>query len=88
MRAPAVKTSFWAKTTAVGLAARLYRNRTVFRLNGHVLKKIAMLLIVGFAVYYLLTAPAGAADAVRNAFGAVIDGFGQVNVFVNNLFSS
>lgn len=47
-----------------------------------------MLLVVGFAIYYLLTAPAGAADAVRNAFGAVLEGFGQVMVFANNLFSS
>lgn len=69
-------------------AARLCLNRATFRFNGYVLKKVVMLLIVGFVVYYLLTAPAGAADAVRNAFGAVIDAFGQVNVFVNNLFSS
>ncbi|WP_162891257.1 hypothetical protein [Aeromicrobium sp. A1-2] len=49
------------------------------------LKKIITLLVVGFAIYYLLTAPAGAADAVSNAFGAVMDGFQQVGVFVNEL---
>lgn len=49
------------------------------------LKKITTLLVVGFAVYYLLTAPAGAADAVSNAASAVISGFGQIGVFVNEL---
>jgi hypothetical protein len=53
--------------------------------NGVVLKKVITLLVVGFGVYYLLTAPAGAADALSNAFGAVIDAFGQVGVFVNEL---
>ena len=53
--------------------------------NGVVLKKVITLLVVGFAVYYLLTAPAGAADAVSNAFGAVMDAFSQVGVFVNEL---
>ncbi|MGA8987943.1 hypothetical protein [Aeromicrobium sp.] len=49
------------------------------------LKKVLTLLVVGFAIYYLLTAPAGAADAVSNAFGAVLDGFQQLGVFVNEL---
>ena len=47
--------------------------------------QLITLLVVGFAVYYLLTAPAGAADAVSNAFGAVMDAFSQVGVFVNEL---
>lgn len=47
-----------------------------------------MLLIAGFAVYYLLTAPEGAAEAIRNAFNAVIDAFGQIMVFFNELLSS
>ena len=47
-----------------------------------------MLLVAGFAVYYLLTAPEGAAEAIRNAFNAVIDAFGQIMVFANNLLSS
>jgi hypothetical protein len=55
--------------------------------NGRVLKKAMTLLVVGFGVYYLLTAPAGAADAVSNAFGAVIDAFGQVGVFARQLSS-
>lgn len=53
--------------------------------NGPVLKKVITLLVVGFGIYYLLTAPAGAADAVSNAAGAVMDAFRQVGVFVNEL---
>ena len=53
--------------------------------NGYVLKKVITLLVVGFGVYYLLTAPEGAADAVSNAADAVIDAFSQVGVFVNEL---
>lgn len=49
------------------------------------MKKIIVLLVAGFAVYYLLTAPAGAADSVRQASNAVIDGFGQVLVFFHGL---
>lgn len=52
---------------------------------GPVLKKIGTLLIIGFGVYYLMTAPEGAADAVSNAAGAVGDGFRQLGVFVNEL---
>ena len=53
--------------------------------NGRVMKKVVTLLVIGFGVFYLLTAPAGAADAVSNAAGAVMNGFGQVGVFVNEL---
>ncbi len=49
------------------------------------LKKIGTLLILGFGIFYLMTAPAGAADAVSNAAGAVMSGFGQIGVFVNEL---
>lgn len=50
-----------------------------------VVKKVVVLLVVGFGVYYLLTAPSGAADAVSNAASAVMDAFSQVGVFVNEL---
>lgn len=69
-------------------AARLNRILGRLRLNGRVLKKVIALLVVGFAVYYLLTAPEGAAESVRNAFSAVMDAFSQVMVFVNKLFQS
>ncbi|GAA2082263.1 hypothetical protein GCM10009821_23800 [Aeromicrobium halocynthiae] len=51
------------------------------------LKKVLLLLVVGFVVYYLLTAPAGAADAVSGAFTAIIDAFGQIFIFFNELTS-
>lgn len=51
------------------------------------LKRVVTLLVIGFGVYYLLTAPEGAADAISNAAGAVIEGFEQVGVFVNELIS-
>lgn len=50
-----------------------------------VLKKVITLLVIGFVIFYLLTAPEGAADAVSNAAGAVMDGFSQVGIFVNEL---
>ena len=51
------------------------------------LKKALALLVIGFIVYYLLTAPAGAAEAVSGAFDAVIEAFGQVGIFVDELAS-
>lgn len=52
-----------------------------------VIKKLVALLVAGFAVFYLLTAPTAAADAVGGAVSAVIDGFGQVTVFFEGLVS-
>ncbi len=49
------------------------------------LKKLAVLLVAAFVVYYLLTAPQGAADAVSGAISAVMDAFGQLFVFVEEL---
>lgn len=46
-----------------------------------------MIVVVAFALYYLLSEPAGAADVVRDAFDAVIDAFANVGVFVENLLS-
>jgi hypothetical protein len=50
-----------------------------------VLKKVLAILVVGFIAYYLLTAPVGAADAVSGAFDAVIEAFGQLGIFVDEL---
>jgi hypothetical protein len=50
-----------------------------------VLKKVVGLLVIGFIVFYILTAPNGAADAVSGAFTAVIEAFGQVGIFVDEL---
>lgn len=51
------------------------------------LKKALVLLVVAFCAYYLLTAPDGAADSVKTASGAVVDGCGQVLRFFNRLVS-
>jgi hypothetical protein len=53
--------------------------------NGRVLKKIFLLLVVGFIIYYLLNTPASAADAVSDAFGGIMDAFEQIGVFFNEL---
>ena len=52
-----------------------------------VAKKALVLLVIGFAIFYLLTAPEGAADSVKGAFTAVLDGFEQVMRFFNRLVS-
>ncbi len=49
------------------------------------MKKLAVLLVAAFVVYYLLTAPAGAADAVSGAAEAVMSAFGQLFIFVDEL---
>ena len=49
------------------------------------LKKVITLLVVGFIIWYLLTAPAGAADAVSDAFGGIMDAFGRIGIFFNEL---
>lgn len=49
------------------------------------LKKVITLLIVGFIIYYLLNTPASAADAVSDAFGGIVDAFGQIGVFFDEL---
>ena len=50
------------------------------------MKKLLTILVIGFAVYYLLTAPAGAAESIRDAFNGLLDAFGQIMVFVQELF--
>lgn len=77
-----------SRTTRAFAAARLNRVTVAFPFNRRVLKKVVVLLVAGFAVYYLLTAPQGAAEAIRNAFNAVLDAFGQIMVFFNELLSS
>lgn len=51
-----------------------------------VLKKLLLLAVVGFALYYLLTTPASAAEVVQGAADATLEAFGQVGVFVSSLF--
>ena len=49
------------------------------------LKKVFLLLLVGFAIYYLLSTPDDAADFVSSAFSGIMDAFQQVGVFFNEL---
>lgn len=51
------------------------------------LKKAAVILVALFVVYYLLTAPQGAAEAVEGAVDAVMEAFGQIFVFFETLTS-
>lgn len=81
--------SVWGANQAARRAtrpARLLGRTNRLGYNGTVAKKVIALIVVGFAVFYLLTAPTAAADAVTGAFGAVIDAFVQVGVFVEALF--
>lgn len=52
-----------------------------------VVKKTAGLLVVAFAVFYLLTSPEAAADAVRGAGSAVATGFEKFIQFCGALVS-
>lgn len=51
------------------------------------IRKVIVLLAIGFAAFYLLSAPVGAADSIKGAFTAVIDGFEQVMRFADRLFA-
>ena len=55
------------------------------RHNGRVLKKVFLLLLVGFAIYYMLSTPDDAANFVSSSFSGIMDGFQQVGVFFNEL---
>ncbi|MFT4189532.1 MAG: hypothetical protein QM621_13270 [Aeromicrobium sp.] len=49
-------------------------------------KKVIAGLVVAFALFFLLTDPAGAADLVKTGFVAVIDVFSAVGIFLQELF--
>ena len=55
------------------------------RHNGRVLKKVFLLLLVGFAIYYMLSTPDDAANFVSSSFGGIMDAFQRVGVFFNEL---
>ncbi len=50
-----------------------------------VARKAVILLAIGFAVFYLVSQPEGAADAVRGAFDAVVSAFDAVIRFFDAL---
>jgi len=51
-----------------------------------VVKKVFLGLALAFVLYYLVTEPVSAADAVRGAAAAVGDAFGSVVAFLSRLF--
>ncbi|MET0468568.1 MAG: hypothetical protein ABWZ87_07485 [Aeromicrobium sp.] len=51
------------------------------------LKKVVALLLIGFVIYYLLTTPTSAADAVSDAFDGIMNAFEQLETFFNELTS-
>ncbi len=54
--------------------------------TGIVVKKTLILLAIAFGVYYLVTEPVGAADAVSQTATALGDGFDAVVRFFARLF--
>lgn len=50
------------------------------------MKKVLGVVVIAFAVFYLLSQPAHAADAVRGAVAVVGDAFDAVITFISALF--
>jgi hypothetical protein len=48
-------------------------------------KRIILTLVVLFALFYLITQPVGAAEAVRTVFAAVAKAFHAIVVFFTSL---
>ena len=48
-------------------------------------KRILLILVVGFALFYLINQPVGAANAVRTVFGAVAKAFHAIVLFFTSL---
>lgn len=51
------------------------------------MKKILLGLVIAFAAFYLVTQPAGAADAIKGAAAAVGVAFESIIRFLTALFS-
>jgi hypothetical protein len=51
-----------------------------------VFKKVLTVLAIAFAAYYLITAPAAAADAVAGAGEAIASVFNSIITFFTELF--
>ena len=52
-----------------------------------VIKKVVLLLAVAFAIFYVITKPAQAADLVQSTAALIADGFTNVIRFFSALFS-
>jgi hypothetical protein len=48
-------------------------------------KRILLILLVGFALFYLINQPVGAAHAVRTVFAAVAKAFHAIVLFFTSL---
>ncbi len=48
-------------------------------------RKILLVLLVGFVLFYLIQRPESAADAVRTVFGAIGAAFRAIMVFFTSL---
>ena len=48
-------------------------------------KRILLVLLVGFCLFYLIQQPEGAASAVRTVFGAVARAFQAIMTFFTSL---
>ena len=48
-------------------------------------KRILLVLLVGFCLFYLIQQPEGAASAVRSVFGAVARAFQSIMTFFTSL---
>ena len=51
------------------------------------LKKLLLLLVIGFAAFYLLTRPEGAATAVEDATAGLVGAFEAIARFLTSLVS-
>ena len=50
------------------------------------MKKLITLVVIAFAVFYMMTQPTQAADAVRGAVAVVGDAFESLIAFIGALF--
>jgi hypothetical protein len=50
-------------------------------------KKAAILVVVALVLFYVITQPAGAADAVQGILGWLQDGAEAIITFMRNLFA-
>ncbi len=48
-------------------------------------KRVLLVLVVGFCLFYLVQQPEGAAGAVRTVFGAVARAFASIITFFTSL---
>jgi hypothetical protein len=48
-------------------------------------KRILLVLVVGFCLFYLVQQPQGAASAVRTVFGALARAFSSILLFFTSL---